>query len=100
MSKVIVTGYKTFSFEDEKTGRKLEGIKVSFLGKNKTSSTNEYGHLPLQSTVAMHLLDCFKEVPGIYELENEMVAGKGNKPTMAITGFEFVKSVDFTKLFA
>lgn len=99
MSKVIVTGYRTFSFEDEKSGKKLEGVKVSFLGKHKASSTNEYGHLPLQSTVDLSLLDSFKEVPGIYEAESEMVPGKGNKPTLAIIGFEFIKGVDLNALF-
>jgi hypothetical protein len=99
MSKVIVTGLKTYGFTNKETGQFLEGVKVSYLSEERAKGQNENGYLPLQSSLNLSVLESFKEVPGIYNVNYAMVPGKGNKPTLAVTGFEFLKSVDFVPLF-
>ncbi|MGV2642743.1 hypothetical protein GNF86_14920 [Clostridium perfringens] len=98
MSKVIVTGLKTYNFKKD-NGEVLEGVKVSFLSSVRAKGQNENGYLPLQSSLSLDTLENFKEVPGVYEANYDMVPGKGNKPTLAIVGFEFLKSVDLVPLF-
>lgn len=97
MIKVIVTGYKTYSFKND-NDEKVEGIKVSFLGERARGLT-ETGYLPLQSSLKVDMLSRFKEVPGLYDAKYEMIPGKGNKPTLALTDFEFIKPVDLGALF-
>lgn len=99
MSKVIVTGYKTYSFTNENTGQVLEGVKVSYLSEVKAQGQNESGYLPLQSSLNLDTLHSFKEVPGLYDVSYGMVPGKGNKPTLAINSFTFIKSLDLNNLF-
>lgn len=98
MSKVLVTGYKKYSFTRE-DGQVLEGVKVSYLSENKAQGIEESGFLPLQSSLNLNTLPSFKEIPGIYDVSYGMVPGKGNKPKLDITGFKFLKSVDLDSLF-
>lgn len=98
MSKVIVTGLKSYSFKRE-DGQVLEGVKVSYLSEERAKNQNENGYLPLQSSLNLESLKDFKEVPGLYDVKYDMVPGKGNKPTLAITGFSFIKGVNLNELF-
>lgn len=99
MSKVLIVGMKTYSFlKDDK--ELVEGAKVSYLGEFASTKKNEFGFLPLQVNVNLNIAkEQIKEVPGIYDLSFDMVAGKNNKPELVITGFEFIKSVDFVEAF-
>lgn len=98
MSKVIVTGLKTYSFKKD-DGQVLEGVKVSYIAREMAKGQNEKGYLPLQSSLNLQCLNDFKEIPGVYDVNYDMVPGKGNKPTLAITGFNFVKGIDLEGLF-
>lgn len=99
MSKVLVTGIKTYNFTNKETGQVVQGMKVSFLNGQPTTAQSEVGYLPMQSSLSLECAKDFKEIPGIYEANYELVAGKGNKATLAITGFEFVKAVSFDGMF-
>ena len=99
MSKVLVTGIKTYNFTNKDTGEVIQGMKVSFLNGQPSSGQNEVGFLPMQSSLALECSKDFKEIPGIYEAKYELVPGKGNKATLAITGFDFVKAVSIYGLF-
>lgn len=98
MSKVIVTGIKSYSFKKD-DGQVLEGVKVSYIGEVRASKQNENGYLPLQSSLNLECVKDFKEIPGLYDVKYDMVPGKGNKPTFAISGFNFIKPVNIGELF-
>ena len=98
MNKVIVTGYKTYSFTND-NGQVLEGVKVSYISSHKSKGQNENGYLPMQSSLNLEALEDFKDIPGLYDVNYQMVPGKGNKPTVVIGGFTFVKPVDLGNLF-
>lgn len=99
MSNVLVTGIKTYNFTNKDTGEVIKGMKVSFLNNQPTSAQNEVGYLPMNSSLGLECAKDFKEVPGIYNAKYELVAGKGNKATLAVTGFEFIKSVSFENFY-
>lgn len=99
MSKVLVTGIKTYNFTNKETGEVIQGMKVNFLNALPSTAKNEVGFLPMQSSLALECEKDFKEIPGIYDAKYELVPGKGNKATLAITGFEFVKPVILDSLF-
>lgn len=99
MSKVVVTGIKSYQFTNKDTGEVIEGIKVSFLSSIEAKGTNEKGYLPLQQSVKIDFMENFKFIPGLYDAIYDMVPGKGNKPTLAITEFRPIKEVDLNVLF-
>lgn len=98
MSKVIVTGLKTYRFTKD-NGEFLEGVKVSFISSVRAKGQNENGYLPLQSSLDLSQVETFKEIPGLYNANYEMIPGKGNKPTLSLTSFDFIKGVDINGLF-
>ena len=98
MGKVLVTGFKNYSFDD-KNGKKIEGTKVSYLSEVKISNDQVQGHLPIQANVDNSVVRSLKEIPGIYEEVYEMVPGKNNAPTPKLVGLNFVKGIDFKGLF-
>lgn len=98
MSKVMVVGLKSYSFENDQKQR-VEGARVSYLTPIESNKSNEVGYLPLQVTIPVNMISSFSEVPGIYDVNFDMVPGRNNKPEIAITGFDFVKSVDYLGLF-
>lgn len=96
--KVMVVGLKTYSFENSEK-QKIEGAKISYLTPFASSKNNEIGYLPLQVTTTLDMARGLKEIPGLYEVKHEIVPGKGNKPEVVITGFDFLNSVDYLGLF-
>lgn len=98
MNKVIVTGYKTYSFTND-NGQVVEGVKVSYLSSQKVIGQNKNGYLPMESTLNLKALGDFQEIPGVYEVNYQMIPGKGNKPTVEVGGFKFIKPADFGSLF-
>lgn len=98
MSRVLITGVRSYDFED-KDGRKIDGAKVSYLGEKSSVKQNETGFTPMQISVKKELLQELETIPGVYNLDFDMVPGKNNKPELAIVGFEFLKEVDIPSLF-
>lgn len=99
MNKVLITGFKAYSFNNKDTNELIQGVKVSFLPMEQAKGQSECGYLPMQSSLNLECAKDLKEVPGIYNAKYEMVPGKGNKPTLALTGFEFIKPVSLEGLF-
>lgn len=98
MSKVVILGVKTYSFENERNER-VEGARLTYLPFTKSIEGNEIGYAPLTSNVNLECLKTLKDIPGQYDCKYEMVAGKNNKPTLKVTGFDFIKTVDLDILF-
>lgn len=99
MNKVLITGFRAYNFKNDSTGELVQGVRISFLTSEKAKGQNECGYLPMQSSLNLESAKDLKEVPGIYNAKYEMVPGKGNKPTLALTGFEFIKPVSLEGLF-
>jgi len=98
MNKCIILGTKSYNFENDKK-EKISGAKISYILENKSTKESENGYLPLQASVKLEILGQLKEVPGVYDVQFGMVPGKNNKPTLDITGFNFIKPVDLSNLY-
>lgn len=98
MSKVIVLSVKPYSFENERK-EIVSGARVNYLPSSKSTSNTEVGYTPLQSNVSLEVLKSLTEIPGLYNANYDMVAGKGNKPILKLIDFELINSVSFDNLF-
>lgn len=98
MSKVIILGAKTYRFENDKKDI-VEGAKISYIGEMMSTKQNEVGFMPLQSSLNLQTLATLKDIPGLYEVKYDMVPGRNNKPTLEISGFDFIKPVTLDGLF-
>ena len=91
--KIIITGYKDYSFVDEKSGRKQSGVKVSYLSQSYNEE-HLSGNLPIQQSLSIDFLDKLKG-SGVYVATMVMGVGAGNKPTVSIRDLKFEKSINF-----
>jgi len=103
MEKVLITGYKDMCFESGEGDKKqtVDFVKLSLLTKN--SGVDAIGYCPTQVTYMdlkkKEVLGSLKDIPGVYEAEYGMMPGKGNKPSLQLIGFTFVKSIDLSSMF-
>lgn len=97
--KVLLLSSKSYDFVND--GKELKGVKLSYLNKEKAD--NVVGYPPIQSTISNQTLETLniqeQNVPGIYDVDFAFVPGKGNAPTVQISGLKFVSKVDIDKLF-
>lgn len=100
--KYLVLSAKPYEFTNIKTGESIKGVSVSYVNKKPSLRNNEFGYPPLiinsQSLDGFKDED-FKQIPAIFDMEFEQVTGKDHKPTLLLTGMEFVAPVDFTMFF-
>lgn len=101
--KYLVLSAKPYDFTNTKTGSQIKGISISYLNKKPSSRNGEYGYPPL--IINSQSLDGFSEqdfenVPAIFDMEFEQVTGKDHKPSLVLTGMEFVSTVDFSLFFS
>ena len=99
--KYLVLSVKTYEFSS-KDGNLVKGISVSYIQKKPSSRSSEFGHPPFiinsQSLEGFNKED-FEKVPGIFDMDFEQVVGKDHKPTLILTGMEFIDPVDFNSFF-
>lgn len=99
MSKHLVLSVKTYDFKND-GGEQITGAKVSYINKKASPREEEVGHPPMIVSINdMKLVQQFREVPGIYEMDFEQITGKNNKPEISLFDVEFVEPFDLVSLF-
>lgn len=99
MSKHLVLSVKSYDFEN-KNGERITGAKVSYVNKKASTRDQEYGHPPMIVSVSnVELVQQFREIPGIYEMDFEQVTGKNNKPEIILSDVELVEPMALSSFF-
>jgi hypothetical protein len=100
-NNVIITGYKPMEFPNTQTGEIIDMVKVTYF--SAVTGKDAVGYLPLQSSYVnenkKEIMKMINRVPALYSVNYGMVPGKNNKPTLEVTGFTFIKDIDFKSLF-
>lgn len=99
--KYLVLSVKPYEF-NSKEGSLVKGITVSYIQKKPSVRENEFGYPPFiinsQSLDGFNS-DDFSKVPGIFDMDFEQVTGKDHKPSLILTGMEFISQIDFNSFF-
>ena len=97
MSKFLVVEVNRYDFEDQKTGRQIRGVKVKFIDPKSPIKENHMGN-PVQAVTLQDLnrYNNYTAVPGIYEMNFEIVPGPGDKPAILCESEKLIKAVKFT----
>lgn len=98
MGKALIMSINSYAFKNQKD-EDVEGAKISYITDVTGLKSNVSGYAPMQISVNSEVAKKIKSVPGVYDIDYAMQAGKNNRPEMVIVGFNFVKEVDFSKLF-
>ncbi len=97
--RVLVLGFKTYDFKDEKSGKQLSGGKISYITFLRQNQPNCIGNLPIQIKASKEMCDNLKALPGIYDIQYSMVPGKNNVPQLEVSNFNYVGEVELDDLF-
>ncbi len=92
--KVVVLGASRYSFEDEKTGREIEGCKVHYITIGDQGSEDQLGSIPKSETMPYSYFKELAKVPGLYDATVTMQMS-GRQLKAKITDFKFLEAVTF-----
>lgn len=92
--KVIVLGANRYSFEDQKTGKQVEGCKVHYVPVSGEESDHTIGSIPQSVNMPYAYFNKLNQVPGVYDAELKM-GMRGRNMTLTVAEFKFVSVLDF-----
>lgn len=74
--RLNVVGKSRYKFEDEKTGRELKGAKI-FIEATPVNEVDKVGVFQTELSLSKYEdFDTFSQIPGTYDVEMIMQAGK------------------------
>ena len=92
----VVLGVQSWELEDEKTGKKLDGISVHYLDPASTEdSEDSKGIFPAKLTADKKLLNKFTTLPGKYRFDIGLKRTGGGKTGVELKDVECLGSVSF-----
>lgn len=92
--KVVVLGANRYSFEDEKSGREIEGCKVHYVTMDSGEEENQMGMIPKSENMPYAYYNQLGQVPGVYDATvTFQLSGKTLKAK--ISNFKFIEPVTF-----
>ena len=93
----IVLGVQSWEIEDEKTGKKLDGISVHYIDPLDRSDDEESkGIFPAKLTAKSSLRDSFTTLPGKYKFDIGLKRTAGGKTGVELKSVKYVGSVSFS----
>lgn len=91
---MIVTGAQQYSFEDENSGRLVEGTNIFYVDyENPEFSNGRLGCLPIKMKTTPQVLQSLSKLPAIYDLDFKMNPSASGKVTMSVSGAKFVSDL-------
>jgi len=92
----VVLGVQSWELEDEKTGKKLDGISVHYIDPASPSdSEDSVGIFPAKLTADKKLMDKFTSLPGRYKFDIGLKRIAGGKTGVELNSVDYVGSVSF-----
>ena len=92
----IVLGVQSWELEDEKTGKKLDGISVHYLDPaSPADSEDSIGIFPAKLTADKKLMEKFTTLPGKYRFDIGLKRTGGGKTGVELKDVECLRSVSF-----
>lgn len=92
----VVLGVQRWELEDEKTGKKLDGISVHYLDPASPDDSEETkGLFPAKLTADKKLMDSFTTLPGRYIFDIGLKRIAGGKTGVELNSVKYVGSVSF-----
>ncbi|RJG23305.1 hypothetical protein [Paenibacillus thiaminolyticus] len=92
--KVVVLGASRYAFEDEKSGREIEGCKVHYVPIAASTENNQKGLIPKAETMEYSFFNELGTVPGLYEATVTFSMSSKNIKAK-VSNFSFIEPVTF-----
>lgn len=93
METCVLLSARRYEFTDEKTGRPVEGVSLTYLTGEVEKTDDQRGMFPLSITAPVESFAALQVVPGIYDMDFKQRPGKGGKPTLQCVSLRFKRPV-------
>ncbi len=93
----VVLGIQNWEIEDEKTGKKLDGISVHYVDPaSPDDSEDSKGIFPAKLTAKTSLRDSFSNLPGVYNFDIALKRTAGGRAGVELKGAKYVRPISLT----
>jgi hypothetical protein len=93
METCVLLSARRYQFADDKTGRAVEGVTLTYLTGDAETTGDQRGMFPLSITAPFEVFGTLTEVPGVYDMDFKQRPGKGGKPTLQVVGLRFKQAL-------
>lgn len=96
MEKALILAARRFDFADDKSGKQVEGVSLTYLTGDVESSADSRGCQPMTVTGPVDVFASLRDVPGLYSVEFKQRPGRNGRPTLQCVGLDFVQAVSLS----
>lgn len=93
--KVLVTGFKAYSFQEKETGRQVAGTSMHYIDPEQVGDVGLVGALPVKQSVSDILAANLTKAPAIYEIDFSIRPDGRGRPQLQLSKIEYVKDFSF-----
>jgi hypothetical protein len=96
MDRCIVLTARRYDFQDEKTGRRIEGVTLTYLTGEAEEQADYRGQAVMQIPAPADIWHQLPTIPGVYAIDFRQRPGLKGRPTLQAVGAEFLADADFS----
>lgn len=96
MEQVLVLSVDRYRIPDQRTGEISVICQLTYISDYRERSADAAGYKPIKCSIVEPAFDDFHSanLPAVFELNFRTLPGKEGKPTLTVTGGNFVRTVD------
>lgn len=95
MERCLLLHARRYDFKDQESGRRVEGVTLTYLTSYVEGGDNQRGQMPLSISAPAEAWHQLRAVPGFYEVDFRQRPGPKGRPTLQATGLHFLSPVEF-----
>jgi hypothetical protein len=95
MERCIVLTARRYDFKDAETGRRVEGVTLTYLTGDPESQPDYRGQGVMSIPAPSELWHQLQAIPGVYSVDFRQRPGLKGRPALHAVGAEFIAEADF-----
>lgn len=94
MDTTILLSARRYNFDDEKTGKTVQGVNLQYVTGDTEDSDNQRGCLMFTISAPFEVWGQLKAIPGVYDMEFKQRPGPKGRPTLQCVNATFKAPFD------
>jgi hypothetical protein len=95
MERCIVLTARRYDFKDAETGRRVEGVTLSYMTGDPEAQPDYRGQAVMSIPAPSEIWHQLQAIPGVYGIDFRQRPGPKGRPTLQAVGAEFIAEADF-----
>jgi hypothetical protein len=95
MERCIVLTARRYDFKDAESGRRVEGVTLTYLTGDAESQPDYRGQAVMSIPAPIELWHELQAIPGVYGIEFKQRPGPKGRPALQAVGAMFLGEADF-----